>query len=206
MSRQIDPLLLRTRHDGRVLTVSVRRAPYAAARSLLVTAEIMLGVTLAHTLAGGRLPSPVWVIGLASVVYAATWRLDRGSGASGRQASRASVLRSLSVVTATQLVLHAALAGMAPTEHAHGAGGWAALGLTWQMVAAHVASALLTLLVWRARRRALHVVLDWTDVRTAVLTPARPAPAGAIESMESPRYWTTRAPRRGPPGLALQPA
>lgn len=196
--------MIAIRDDGGVLTVRVGRAPYAAARTLLTTAEIVLGTTVAHTVAGGQLPSLLWLAGLTAVVYAVSWRLD-----TTKPASLGGLIACASAVTAAQFGLHAALAGIAHPEHVHGAAHTtagdlsalelSALELSAPMIAAHTASALLTLLVWRIRRRALQVVLDWNNIRAALPRTPGAASTDTIESTSSSRYWTTRAPRRGPP-------
>jgi hypothetical protein len=175
------------------MTVSMGPARWAALRSALATVEIMAGVTLAHSWAGGALPSLPWLIGLAGLVYGASLVALRG-----RTDLRVLVLG----LGLAQLALHGFLSWLAPDAHVHAVHvlqDRSGLDLTWQMAAAHAASAVLTALVWRARSRAIEVLLTW---RTAVPVPV-PAPRSALAStarvLPRARTWLSSAPRRGLP-------
>ena len=122
----------------------------------------------------------------------------------------------LPALGASQVGLHLALTWMPPAStppasmaHVHEMGahtstvGLAPAGLTWQMLAAHVASALLTAAVWGLRRRAVETLeclarrVRWCPPPTLVL-PAHPARLRVAQ-----RLWLLGSPRRGPPrGLA----
>jgi hypothetical protein len=175
-------------HD--VVMWSDRPAPAATARSLLATSEIMAGVTLAHTWAGGMLPSVPWLLGVAALVLAATVVLTR---------QRASLLWMVLGLGVAQALLHGFLTLMAPTAVAHGdmANG-PHLDLSWRMVVAHAASAVITGVVWRTRRRLLQSISSWPAL------PARPCQARTPvlpKSQASPQRarWLLCAPWRGPP-------
>lgn len=182
----------------RVIEVSVRPAKGASARSGLATVEIMAGVTLAHTWAGGSLPALPWLVGLAALVFLASLRVVTGRAPMGR------MVLGLAVA---QLALHLLLAALAPAagggpqgHHGHAAatatGGWE---LSWQMVAAHAISAVVTACVWRARRRLMDVVVSWPTLAAA--QPAAPrllASGGSAASLQT-RWFLLATPRRGPP-------
>jgi hypothetical protein len=174
-------------------------------RSASATLEIMLGTVAAHTAVGGALPSPVWVAVAAALVLGGGLVVLRG---------RASLWLAVPALGATQLLLHCWLVALTPghemaghsaTSHAAGTGSVAHLELTAPMLAAHVAAALLTAVVWRVRRRAVEVLLAWTTpVRLPVVTRravGTPAPAGT----RLLRGLLSVAPRRGPPAR-LAPA
>jgi len=183
------------------MALSVRPARWAALRSALATVEIMLGVTLAHTWAGGTLPSLPWLVGLSGLVYAASLAALRG---------RAELCRLAIGVGLAQFLLHGFLAWLAPAEHVHAVHAVqdptaldpTVLGLTWQMAAAHAASALLTLLVWRLRRRAVEAILARTSP-VLVPPPDVTTDPGVFAPHRCPaaRVWLLGAPRRGPPLL-----
>lgn len=182
----------------RVIQVSFRPAPHAPARSLLATLEIMLGVTAAHSWAGGALPSVPWLVGLAALVFGAGLLLMRGAARLG------SLVLGVGVA---QFVLHATLSLMSPaTGHVHtDTSLLASLHLSWPMLAAHAASALLTALVWRLRQRAVEAVLHAVRLRPLaptrrVLTPECADPA-LVHTSTQP--WLSSAPRRGPPLLLV---
>lgn len=50
--------------------MSFRPAPHAVPRGALATAEIRAGVTVAHAVAGGALPSLPWLAAVAALVMA----------------------------------------------------------------------------------------------------------------------------------------
>jgi len=61
-----------------VIKVSVRPAPHAVPRSALATLEIMAAATVAHTWAGGALPSVPWLLGVTGMVFGASLLGIRG--------------------------------------------------------------------------------------------------------------------------------
>jgi hypothetical protein len=183
-----------------MLTARVVPRPGLALRALLATVEIMLGTVAAHTAAGGALPSPVWVAAASALVLGGGLVVLRG---------RAPLWLVVPALAAAQLLLHCWLAlttghDMAAHAGMHTAGAGAAhLELTGPMLLAHLAAALLTAAVWRVRRRAVDVLLAWSDP-ARVLVPTRravgtPSTAGAVLL----RALLSAAPRRGPPALSL---
>jgi hypothetical protein len=183
-----------------MLTARVVPRPGLALRALLATVEIMLGTVAAHTAAGGALPSPVWVAAAAALVLGGGLVVLRG---------RAPMWLVVPALAGAQLLLHCWLAltpghDMAAHAGGHTAGSSAAhLELTAPMLLAHLGAALLTAAVWRVRRRAVQVLLAWSDL-ARLLVPTRravgtPSPAGAVLL----RALLSVAPRRGPPALSL---
>lgn len=158
-------------------------------RSCLATGEIMTGVVLAHTWAGGALPDLAWLIGLSGLVLAASWVVVTG---------RAPLGRMVLGLGAAQLGLHAALAALEPAHHLHHAHAGAPLDLTWQMVLAHATSAAITAAVWRVRRLLLDVAIGWPDPVRVHLSPRRVVVATAAR-VDARATFLIGAPRRGPP-------
>jgi hypothetical protein len=118
---------------------------------------------------------------------------------------RVSIRLALPALLAAQVLGHAWLVALTLSTHvAHGHGTDTFLGLTPQMLAAHAAAAAVTGLVWRLRRRAVAVLLQWQD-------PGRlPAPVGrrVLAPLAERRRPTLRAafevaPTRGPPAALL---
>ncbi|PVG81904.1 hypothetical protein DDE18_14425 [Nocardioides gansuensis] len=172
-----------------------RPRPRAMPRAALATAEIMTGVTLAHTSAGGALPDLPWLVALAGVVFAASVPVVTG---------RASLPWMLAGVGTAQLGIHVLLTLMDPAQdhaghvhHANAAG--APLELSWQMAAAHAASALITAAVWRLRRRLAELVLAVPGATLSLPDCARPPGVRRSPQAHAPRLWLAGAPRRGPP-------
>lgn len=176
-----------------MINVSLRPAPRAVPRSALATCEIMAAATAAHSWAGGALPSVPWLLGVTGLVFGATLLVIRG---------HARLRWMIPTLGAAQFLLHGLLAAMAPTGHAHGhATGATPLDLSWQMVAAHVASGMVTALVWHLRRRLLEAIIQWPlDADTLVVHRKVLRPVGQL-SVPNGRVWMLGAPRRGPPRL-----
>jgi hypothetical protein len=104
---------------------------------------------------------------------------------------------------AAQLLLHGLLAAMAPAGHAHGhaTGGAAILELSWPMLAAHAASAVVTALVWHLRRRLVEAIIQWPLHSGALVVRWKVGrPLGHLV-VPNGRAWLVGAPRRGPPAL-----
>ncbi len=159
-----------------------------SAGSALATAEIMVGVVVAHTAAGGSLPDLPWLAGLTVLVHLATGLVLRGA------ASPRLMLGALGV---GQLVLHEGLAWLAPPTHAHGHDG----GSLGSMLLAHAACAAVTALVWSVRRRLTGQALRWLHVAAVPLPDAPGLPAGANAWTPPRLVWLTGAVLRGPPAL-----
>ena len=161
-------------------------------RSALATFEILTAATIAHTWAGGALPSIPWLLGVTGMVFAASLFVIR---------DLAPLRWMLPGLGAAQLLLHGLLAVMAPPAgHAHGHETHGALlDPSWQMLAAHAASGVITALVWHLRRRVLVAITFWPLLRGAL--PFRRLGFQPLGSLWVPgrREWLVGAPRRGPP-------
>jgi hypothetical protein len=160
-------------------------------RSALATCEIMAAATAAHSWAGGALPSLPWLLGVTGLAFGATVLVIR---------DRAPLRWMLPALAAAQFLLHGLLAVMAPTGHAHGhATGAATLDLSWQMLAAHAASAVVTALVWHLRRRLVEAIMQG-PLHAGALVVRRTIvrPLGDLV-VPNGRDWLIGAPRRGPP-------
>lgn len=168
----------------------------AVPRAALATAEIMTGVTLAHTWAGGALPGLPWLVALTGVVFAASMPVVTG---------RASLPWMLAGVGTAQLLIHVVLVSMDPAQdhagHAHhvGAAAAAPVDLSWQMIAAHAASALITAAVWRLRRRLADLLLALPWPVSSLADEVRLHGVRRATQAHAPRLWLAGAPRRGPP-------
>ena len=160
--------------------------------------EVWSLTTLAHTMAGGALPSLPWLGGLALLVWAATALVLRAS---------VSLWLVLPALAASQVGLHLALTSMppAPTSHVHDMAGPASTpgmlqdGLAWPMLAAHLASALLTAAVWSLRRRVVDSVTRLSGSfgwRLPIPPDLRPR---QTREQAPQRVWRLGRPRRGPP-------
>ncbi|WP_203337457.1 cell division protein FtsQ [Nocardioides limicola] len=162
--------------------ITFRPARGSLSRTTLATGEIMVGVTLAHTWAGGALPSAGWLIALTGLVFGASWLVVPG---------RTSMVPMLLGLGVAQFGIHALLM-LAAGHGAH------LLQVSTPMLTAHAVSALLTAAVWRLRRRMLASIIDWpalgpVPVRTTLAVPL-PAP-----TLPRSQQVLTAAPRRGPP-------
>ena len=136
-----------------MLTLQVLPRRGVLLRSALATLEIMTALVAAHTWAGGAVPSGAWIAAAAALVLAGGTLVLRG---------RVSLRVAVPALVAAQLLLHSWMVVLAPAPaagHDHASH----LELTWPMVLAHVAGGLVTALVWELRRRAVEVVLSWSD-------------------------------------------
>lgn len=179
------------RHDDRVLIL--REVPRAGRRlsAGLTAAETTTALAIAHTAAGGVLPSGAWLLAIAATAYGASVLV---------LGERAPVRLMLPVLVGLQVLLHAWLVALTAGTgaHPHGAGADAVLGLTWPMLLAHVAAGLVAASAWVLRRRAVDVLVGWTDTSTPgvphrariTVRPSRPAPPGRS---------VAALPTRGPP-------
>ena len=181
------------RDNSGVSRLSVRPAPHAVPRSALATCEIMAAATAAHSWAGGALPSLPWLLGVTCLVLGATVLVIR---------DQAPLRWMIPALGAAQLLLHGLLATMAPPGHTHAHGhatGVGILDLSWQMLAAHAASAVVTALVWHLRRRLIEAIIQWPLPSGAlVVRPKVVRPLGYL-LVPNARAWLVGAPRRGPP-------
>ncbi|WP_036518860.1 hypothetical protein [Nocardioides sp. J54] len=178
--------------------LTVRRAPRerVAVPALLGSAESVTALVVAHAAAGGEAPQSWWLLAFGVLVYGAGRVVLRG---------RARIGVVLPALLAAQVLGHAWLVALAPSGHGgHGhagdLGGGALLGLTPAMLAAHVVAAAVTGVMWALRRRAVEVLLQWTEPhRGPVLVTLRSAvPTHAVPAA---RWFAAARPTRGPPAL-----
>ncbi len=162
-------------------------APLATLGSL----ESVTALVLAHTIAGGAVPSLWWLTAFAALVYAAGGLVLRG---------RARIRVVLPALVVAQLLGHAWLVTLAPEAHGHGHAMPALLGLAPGMLAAHLVAAAATGTMWVLRRRAVEVLLRWTDPGVVPPPVGRRAPATASARPRTAQHERTLAPTRGPPG------
>lgn len=185
-----------------------------AARVAAVAAEVWLLTTVAHTAAGGALPSLPWLLGLGALVTLATaWVLR----------SRVTPWLVAAGLAVAQIGLHLALramaaapdsgAGTALGRHAHH--GHAELTATAanpgvldagllesvsaRMVLAHVLSALVTGFVWWLRRRVVAEVLRLGRPAPIVVRRRAVVAREAAATRLHPRSWLVGDPGRAPP-------
>lgn len=189
------------------MILTVLPAPRTTRRAALATVEITGGMTLAHLAAGGALPELPWLGVVAALVFVCSLRVLRGD---------LPIAPTVAFVTAAQLVSHVLMTLVAPPAaavghghagHAHGHG-HAPSGLeyalthdlSWQMLAAHAAGVMLTMLVWRVRRQLGEVLVGCS---AALPLPSYDGPLGVVEPDVDlrPAPWRSGAPRRGPPAL-----
>lgn len=175
---------------GPVIKVSVRPAPHAVGRSALATVEIMVGVTLAHTWAGGSLPSAPWLVGVAGVLFGASVLATTG---------RAPLRWMLLGVGTAQLGLHAFLTTAAVGHgHAHAATRGHA-EMTSRMLTAHAISAVITAVVWHLRRRVVDSIVSWQSWSVDRPAALRSRVTGDLHHFPKATWWELSAAPRGPP-------
>ena len=153
-------------------------------RSTWAAVEVWSLTAVAHTIAGGALPSLPWLAGVAVLVVAASALVLRAS---------LSTWVVLPALGASQVGLHLALTWMPPAttppasmSHVHEMGahtstiGLASAGLTWQMLGATWRARCWTAAVWQMRSwlsrpsKCLALRVRWCPRPTLVL-PAYPA-------------------------------
>ena len=168
------------------------------ARPVVATAEIVAMGAVAHSGAGGSLPSADLLLGLTLVTGATCWAL------------RLRLLRvwvATALATAGQLALHTAASATASTsavhgEHLHGTAA-ATGGSGTEMLLAHLVSGLVTVLALVRQEQALLVVADAlvpaADAAPTHVAPAQPATDHVVRHV--PVLAVEVAPRRGPPPL-----
>lgn len=189
------------RHHGGVLIV--RRVPRPGLRlsAALTAGETTTALAIAHTTAGGELPSAAWLLLIAVTVYGAAILVLRG---------KAPLRVVIPALVGAQVVLHAWLVALVAdhadhAEHAAQLTAGGALGLSWSMLGAHLLAGAVTAVALVLRRRAVAVLLAWQ---------AQPRPAVPLRSRsvtEAPRALTASVlaactPTRGPPAAALATA
>lgn len=183
---------------GQVLIL--REVPRSGVRlsAGLAAAETTAALALAHTAAGGVLPSTGWLLTIAATVYAASLVVLRG---------RLPVRVALPALLGTQVLLHAWLVTLTSGTgaHPHGGGSHGLLGLDWPMLLAHLAAGLVAAAAWVLRRRAVDVLLGWSDRPTPhVSHRGRLRTKGAIARPRQHHLASHR--KRGPPWPAAAAA
>ncbi|WP_141012759.1 cell division protein FtsQ [Nocardioides sambongensis] len=183
--------------------LTLRREPRDAApvAAALATAETLTALLLAHGAAGGTLPDAGSLIVLAALVYGA------GLVVLGRSLPIRYAAPGLVLV---QVVLHGWLNAMAPaaehaahTAHVVGPAGAAPLGLSWPMLLAHAVAGACAALSWGLRRRAVAVLVSWTDPAVAGPHPAPRLRAPRTTRLAPALRHVAVAPTRGPPVVPL---
>lgn len=171
-----------------VLSVQVLPRRGVLLRAALATIEIMTVLVVAHTWAGGELPGLGWMAAVGALVLAAGAGVLRG---------KVPLRVAVPALVGMQLLLHCWMSVLTTEPamvHQHGPH----LGLSWQMLLAHAAGGVVTAVVWVLRRRAVEVLLSWSDVGlmpvpTLLRSVARYAPLLPL------RRPLVAAPLRGPP-------
>lgn len=167
-------------------------AARTAARSLLATVEITVLASVAHVLAGGRLPAPGFLLAFALVVFAGALLTL------GRVVRLAAVVP---LVMLSQVGLHASLDGVpAHPGMGHGAEG-SVLTLTGPMLWAHLVTAVVTAIVLLGQERVVALLVAVVRIGTDLApTPARRLrPRTAPLSGPARQVLLSTSPRRGPP-------
>lgn len=177
--------------------LTVRRAPRSRVRlsATLGSLESVTALALAHLAAGGEVPSVGWLAAFAVLVYAASSVVLR---------ERAGIRVVLPALLVAQVLGHAWLVTLAPAQHpGHEHAMSAFLGLTPAMLGAHLVAAVVTGAMWVLRRRAVEVLLHWTEPGVVPLPAVRRADAPAPRRTRTAREHRALAPTRGPPAGSL---
>lgn len=160
----------------------------------LTAAETTTALAIAHTAAGGELPSGGWLLAVAATVYGAGTIVLRG---------RAPLRVAVPTLVGAQVLLHAWLVALTVEHAGHSAHETAGgvLGLSWPMLAAHLLAGAVAALALALRRRAIAVLLSWRR------QPHLAVPLRTVRLVEAPRAHVARlladvAPTRGPPVAA----
>jgi len=171
----------------------LREVPRSGARlsAGVTAAETTVALGVAHTAAGGALPSAGWLLAIAATVYGASLLVLRG---------RVPVRVAMPALVGLQVVLHAWVVALTAGSgmHAHGSASDPLLGLSWPMLLAHLAAGAVAASAWVLRRRAVVVLLGWSDAPTPQIPHRARVLARAARAMPAGR--SARAlPARGPP-------
>ncbi len=171
----------------------LRRVPRSGARlsAGLTTAESTTALAVAHTAAGGALPTAGWLLAIGATAYGAGLLVLRG---------RAPVRVVLPAMVGLQVLLHAWLVALSAgtTLHRHDSGSDALLGLSWPMLLAHVGAGLVAAAAWVLRRRAVDVLLGWADAASPGIPHRARVRSAVVLPLRSGRDVTAQ-PQRGPP-------
>lgn len=180
--------------------LTVRRSPRARVRvpATLGSLESVAALALAHVAAGGEVPAPLWLVAFGVLVYVASGIVLR---------RRAGISVVLPVLLAAQVLGHAWLVTLDPATHAgHGHAGGGVLGLTPAMLAAHGVAAVVTGVMWTLRKRAVDVLLHWSDPGALPLPTRRTPSVRPRFTVAVLRHHVATAPTRGPPARAFATA
>lgn len=161
----------------------------------LTAAETTAALGLAHTAAGGALPSAGWLLAIATTVYGASLLVLR---------RRVPVRVAMPALVGLQVVLHAWLVALTAGSgvHPHGSASDPLLGLSWPMLLAHLLAGAVAALAWVLRRRAVDVLLGWSEAPTLRIAHRARVSARVVRPMPAGR--SARAlPTRGPPTRLL---
>jgi hypothetical protein len=151
------------------------------------TVEITAASVAAHWIAGGMLPSAMWVLASALPIFGVGVLLQRG---------RVSLTSALAGAAAGQVFLHLALVAGTSTDHMQA--GASAPSMSLSMVVAHAVGALATILVWSVRRGVWDVLVRVSRVRIlAVRRLVRLSMVGDATADAWLQWMASR--RRGPP-------
>jgi hypothetical protein len=172
---------------SRVTSIVVRPAAGAVSRAVVSTVEITAASVAAHWIAGGMLPSAMWVLASALPIFGVGVLLQRG---------RVSLTSALAGAAAGQVFLHLALVAGTSTDHMQA--GASAPSMSLSMVVAHAVGALATILVWSVRRGVWDVLVRVSRVRIlAVRRLVRLSMVGDATADAWLQWMASR--RRGPP-------
>lgn len=157
----------------------------------LAAAETTAALGIAHTAAGGALPSTGWLLAIAVTAYGASLLVLRG---------RVPVRVATPALVGLQVVLHAWLVAITAGTgvHPHGSASDPLLGLTWPMLLAHLAAGVVAAVAWVLRRRAVDVLLGWSDTPGPEI-PHRARVAARAVRPAAPGRSARTLPTRGPP-------
>ncbi|WP_105565950.1 hypothetical protein [Microbacterium halophytorum] len=182
-----------------------------ALRGSAASAVATLVAALSHSWAGGDLPAPLLVGGMAALLVFPGMAL---------MGARPKLRRIALTVPALQLMFHLAFTALgSPVEGAsvvgghHHADAWqpltghaSAVTVDAGMLAAHIAAAVVTVAILAYGERAILTLLGWASgwirsraVAPAIAAPFAPAPiAGVVRTLRS-RLGALAAAPRGPP-------
>jgi len=166
-----------------------------AVAATLGSAESVAALALAHVAAGGEVPSAWWLFVFAGLVYGAGTLVLR---------HRASIRVVLPVLLAAQLLGHGWLVALGSTAHpGHEHTAATVLGLGPAMLAAHAVAAAVTGAMWALRRRAVEVLLEWSEPGVVPVPGPRRTFTAAPRREPAAAAYRDVAPTRGPPEAAF---
>lgn len=175
-----------------MLEVRLRPDPGVGLRSGVATVEVVGGVSLAHAAAAASTGEPgpglVSVLAVAALVLPATMLVLR---------HKITLRLALTLLVLAQVTAHVVLT--AGQTHAAGHAAHLPWQMSWQMATAHLVGALLTALVWHARRQLLEAAVGWPRAVDVVVAAPKPLVEGVRHVTAT--AWTRAHPLRGPPAV-----